>query len=235
MVEISQLEFAYPTSQFCLRVDHFVVQRGEKVALIGPSGSGKSTLLNLIAGVHRPDRGTVCVDGCHLAELGESARGRFRLANVGMVFQSFELLDHLTVRENMLLPYRLDPSLRRTAEVDRRVDELCEQLELAAKRKRYADKLSQGERQRVAIGRALITQPKLILADEPTGNLDPANKQRVLDLLIAGAELHNASLIMVTHDHNLLDRFPTHYEVGPTEAAPSVTVITPLCGSTNDG
>lgn len=214
MVEISQLDFAYPRQAFRVCVDELRVDAGRRVALIGPSGSGKSTLLNLIAGILVPQKGRVLIDGTDLGQLSPSARSDLRITNMGLVFQSFELLEYLTVLDNLLLPYRLNRSLPLTTTVRQRAMQVLDELEIADKRARYPDQLSQGERQRVAIGRALVTEPGLLLADEPTGNLDPNSKKRVLDLLLDSASRHHVAVIMVTHDHSLLDRFETAYEVG---------------------
>lgn len=213
VLEVSQLKFAYPKHDFQLCIDELSVAAGRQVAVIGPSGSGKSTLLNLMAGIILPDEGQVTVDGCRLGELSQSGRRELRITKIGLVFQSFELLEYLSVLDNLLLPFRLNRSLRLTAEVKQRATRLSEELGIAGKLRRHPDQLSHGERQRVAIGRALITEPSLVLADEPTGNLDPSSKTRVLDLLLENASRQNVSVVMVTHDHGLLDRFETLYEV----------------------
>ncbi|MEM6470282.1 MAG: ABC transporter ATP-binding protein [Planctomycetota bacterium] len=214
MIELSDLEFAYSHQEFSLRVDHFRVDAGRQVALIGPSGSGKSTLLNLMAGIFAPHKGSVIVDGRELGSLSSSERSDLRITSIGLVFQSFELLEYLTVLDNLLLPYRLSSSLNLTAEARHRAVELSQRLEISTKLNRYPSQLSQGERQRVAIGRALVTRPVLLLADEPTGNLDPHNKKQVVDLILDNATQQNVALVMVTHDYSLLDRFETLYEVG---------------------
>ncbi|MEO1528398.1 MAG: ATP-binding cassette domain-containing protein [Planctomycetota bacterium] len=230
MVEISELDFTYPRHGFRLCVEQLRVNAGEQLALIGPSGSGKSTLLNLMAGIVVPAKGTVCVDGSDLGSLSSSARGELRLTTIGLVFQSFELLDYLTVWENVLLPFRLNRALKLTPQVFELAEHLLEELELSGKRGRYPNQLSQGERQRVAIGRALVTEPGLVLADEPTGNLDPLSKTRVLDLLLASAAKHEVAVVVVTHDHALLDRFETAYEVGLSKTGEPWTEISKVAG-----
>ena len=207
MIEVSNLDFAYDRQGFRLHVDGLSVDSGEQMALIGPSGSGKSTLLHLLSGILVPTAGSVVVNGQELCKLSDAARRGFRIANIGLVFQSFELLEYLTVWDNLLLPFRLNASIGMTDEVPDRAKHLAASLEISDKLTRFPDQLSQGEKQRVAIGRALVTAPKLLLADEPTGNLDPTNKQRVLDLMLASATEHGVTVIMVTHDHGLLDRF----------------------------
>ena len=213
MIEVSKLDFAYDGQGFRLRSDEFSVNQGQRIALIGPSGSGKSTLLHLLAGILSPVSGSIKVNGCDLSGLNQNARRAFRIANIGLVFQSFELLEYLPVRENLLLPFRLSGTLQLTSEIRQRAEELANDLEIADKLNRYPKQLSQGERQRVAIGRALITDPMLLLADEPTGNLDPTNKQLVLDLMLEHAAQRGVTVVMVTHDHGLLDRFESVFEI----------------------
>ncbi|WP_327358361.1 ABC transporter ATP-binding protein [Streptomyces sp. NBC_01304] len=173
------------------------VHRGEAVAILGPSGSGKSTLLNLIAGLDRPDTGTVTVDGVRVDRLGEAASARYRRAKIGMIFQFFNLLDDLTVADNVALPAQLAGMYRATAH--RRAAELLETLGIDRHARAYPGRLSGGERQRVAVARALINRPPLLLADEPTGALDSASGQDVRGLL---SELHadGQTVVLVTHD-----------------------------------
>jgi putative ABC transport system ATP-binding protein len=145
------------------------------------------------------------VGDTELTSLADSARRDFRISSIGFVFQDFELVDYLNVRENILLPYLINNSLNLTRQVRQSADQLAESVGLADKLPRTIGHLSQGERQRVAICRALLPGPQVVLADEPTGNLDPANKRRTLDLLCAQATATQATLIVVTHDHGLLD------------------------------
>jgi putative ABC transport system ATP-binding protein len=207
MIKISSLEFHYREGEFHLNVPELTVEKSEKAAVIGPSGSGKSTLLNLIAGILIARQGTVCVDNVMVSELNESERRDFRIMNIGFVFQDFELLDYLNVFDNILHPYRITGALALSKEVRSRAVTLSEDMEIGDKLKRHANDLSQGEKQRTAICRALLPKPKLILADEATGNLDPENKIRILDLLFQSVEEHDATLLAVTHDHELLKRF----------------------------
>ncbi len=207
MIEFENVHFAYPQSEFRLEVPTLRVEPGEKVVLIGPSGSGKTTLLHLAAGILKPNRGTIRLDDVILSGLSDAAARSFRIANIGLVFQEFELIEYLPVRENILLPYRVNPALRLTAEVRQTARSLAEQVGIAETWDRYPHRLSQGERQRVAISRALITGPRMIFADEPTGNLDPTNSRTIVDLLLSRADAAGATLLMVTHDHSLLDRF----------------------------
>jgi putative ABC transport system ATP-binding protein len=207
MIEIRDLTFHYPGSPFALALPSLSMRPGENTALIGPSGCGKTTLLNLLAGVLLPDRGVVEVGGNEVSELGDAQRRDFRIRQLGLVFQAFELLDYLSVLDNILLPLRIGAGLSVTVEYRRRAAELAERVGIADKLGRHPGQLSQGERQRVAVSRALLLNPSIILADEPTGNLDPANKLVVLDLLVDYAREHGATLLTVTHDRELLDRF----------------------------
>jgi putative ABC transport system ATP-binding protein len=213
VVRIEGLEFRYRASDFRLSIDELSVEAGSSVAVIGPSGSGKTTLLNLVAGIVKPDAGRIVVDGTEIGELGDAARRAFRIARIGLVFQEFELLDYLSVLDNILLPYRIAPSLRLDAAVRDRAESLAGTVGLSDKLKRSTKRLSQGERQRVGVCRALLTEPPLILADEPTGNLDPANKGRVLDIVFERATASGATLLTVTHDHALLERFDRTLDV----------------------
>ena len=207
MIAIRDLEFEYRRREFCLRIGELVIADGRKVALIGPSGSGKTTFLNLISGIALPQSGSVGVDGQEVSALDDAARRAFRITNIGFVFQDFELLEYLSVLDNILHPYRINRALRLTPDVRARARSLAGNTGLANLLGRKPDQLSHGEKQRVAICRALLAGPRLILADEPTGNLDPANKDRILDLLVRHAQQVEATLLIVTHDLSLLERF----------------------------
>jgi ABC-type lipoprotein export system ATPase subunit len=173
MIEIRDLYFEYPTGTFRLDIPEFSVGDGEKVAVIGPSGSGKTTLLNLIAGILVPGGGQVRAAGTEVGYLKDGQRRNFRIRNIGFVFQDFELLDYLNVMDNILHPYRITPALTLDKEVRLRAAELAEEMDIADKLKRNAGKLSQGEKQRAAICRALLPEPGLILADEATRESGP--------------------------------------------------------------
>ncbi len=207
MVELTDLHFRYGDAGFALRVDELRIAKGESVALVGPSGSGKTTLLHLVAGILAPDAGDIRVDGQDLGALDDAARRAFRVRRVGLVFQEFELLEYLSVLDNVLLPYRIHPTLRLDDAARDRARALAGRLDIADQLGRRPRELSQGERQRAAVCRALVTGPPLLLADEPTGNLDPANKTRVLDAFFALAAESGATILTVTHDHDLLSRF----------------------------
>jgi len=207
MIRAESLEFAYPQGDFFLRIADFSVASGERIAVVGPSGSGKSTLLYLIAGILVPRAGRVEVDGRAVSALGDAERRAFRAASVGFVFQDFELVDYLNVLDNILHPCRISGALALDAAARDRAHELAARMGISDKLRRPVTDLSHGERQRVAICRALIARPKLILADEATGNLDPDNKLRILDLLFEEAARAAATVLAVTHDHALLPRF----------------------------
>lgn len=207
MISIRSIDFHYQYGEFSLSIPEFHVARGEKVAVIGPSGSGKTTLLNLIAGILAPASGTVSIDDTEVSAFNDAQRRDFRITNIGFVFQDFELLDYLNVLDNILHPYRITRALTLDKAVRARAVSLADAMGIGDKLKRFADDLSQGEKQRAAICRALLPNPKLILADEATGNLDPENKTLILDLLFKIIEEHDATLLAVTHDHELLKRF----------------------------
>lgn len=190
-----------------MAIPKFFVDRGEKIALIGPSGSGKTTLLNLISGIMPPLSGSIAVNGTVVSDLNDAQRRAHRISQVGFVFQDFGLLDYLNVLDNILHPFRINNALKLTREVRKLAMALAEEMDIADKLYRLSNDLSQGERQRTAICRAMVTQPSLILADEATGNLDPENKTRILDLLFDHLEQQKATLVAVTHDHVLLERF----------------------------
>src|SRR5580704_14119998 len=180
------------------------IGQGEAVAIMGPSGSGKSTVLNLIAGLDRPTSGTVTVAGQRIDTMSETGVARFRRQQIGMIFQFFNLLDDLTVADNVLLPAQLLGLPRATARA--RLDELLAALRIERHRDAYPARLSGGERQRVAIARALVNRPALLLADEPTGALDTVTGEEIGALLL---DLNSSgqTLILVTHNPDLATRY----------------------------
>ncbi len=185
----------------------FQANSSQASALIGPSGCGKTTFLQLISGLQTLQKGEVHIDGQTINLLSDRDKRLFRISKLGFIFQDFGLLEYLNVLDNILHPYRINHKLELTRAIKDRAKELASQLGLSDKLKRYPKQLSQGEKQRTAIARSLINQPKLLLADEPTGNLDPENKHAILDLLLNYVNEYQASLIVATHDHQLLDRF----------------------------
>lgn len=221
MIAVADLEFRYG-GEFSLRIDKLEIDSGSAVAFIGPSGTGKTTLLHLLAGILVPDSGTILRDGTVVNGLDDAARRDLRIRTIGLVFQDFELLDYLNVLDNILLPYRLHPSLQLDESVKTRARELAARLGVGDRLHRFPDQLSQGEKQRSALCRALLPRPSLILADEPTGNLDPENKKAVLDLLFDYVSEANdgVTLVTVTHDHELLGQFSRVVDFAEFHKAP---------------
>lgn len=213
MIRVKDLAFGYPRGGFELRVGELEVASGESVAVVGPSGCGKTTLLHLLAGILRPASGTVRVGNVEVSELGREDRQDFRALAVGLVFQEFELLEYLDVLDNVLLPYRVSPALALDDAAQQRATELVEQVGLADKRGSFPQQLSQGERQRVAVCRSLVTRPRVLFGDEPTANLDADNRDQVMDTLFRYTEEQQAPLIVVTHDQELRQRFATVLDV----------------------
>lgn len=174
------------------------VPQGRFLAIMGASGSGKSTLLHLMAGLAKPDSGSVYINGTDLARMGDKELTIFRRRNIGLVFQSFNLIPTLSAEENIALPLMLEG--RNGQVTHEKIERLMVDLGIADRRTHRPDSLSGGEQQRVAIGRALVSDPAVILADEPTGNLDSANSKSVCELLRNLAEKHNKTIVMVTHE-----------------------------------
>ena len=206
MISLQNLDFQYPAADFRLAIDDLYISPGEKVALVGPSGSGKTTLLNLISGISLAQGGTVRVFDQDIAQLSNSDRRDFRIAQIGFVFQRFELIEYLNVKDNILFPFLINRSIAVGPEVVQQMQELTNAVGIANLRQRYPKQLSQGEKQRVAICRALIRAPQLILADEPTGNLDPVNKHGILDLMFNKLDAPDRSFVVVTHDETVANR-----------------------------
>ena len=177
----------------------FSLNKGEFCAVVGESGSGKSTLLNLVGALDLPTSGSILIDGHNLFTMKEEERTIFRRRNIGFVFQSFQLVEELNVEQNIIFPLLLDC---RRPNPDA-LEELLSLLGLQDRRRHLPNQLSGGQKQRVAIGRALITDPKLILADEPTGNLDSQNSMEVLDLLLRASRKYQQTILMITHNNSL--------------------------------
>lgn len=219
MIEIDQLAFRYGEGAFRLDIPELRIPRGEKVAFIGPSGVGKTTLVYLIVGILTPEAGSIRVSDVDVTSRSDRGRRDFRISRIGFVFQEFELLDYLTVRDNILLPYYVNGTLRLTPEVRHIAVGLAGSMNLGDKLGRHPKTLSQGERQRVAICRALITSPELLIADEPTGNLDQKTARATVALLLGEVERRGATLLMVTHNHGLLDTFDRVIDMGELAGA----------------
>ncbi len=206
VIELSDVSRRYDGGPPALDGVSLTIRAGEAVAILGPSGSGKSTLLNLVAGLDRPSSGMVTVDRVRVDKLGEAGSARYRRAKIGMVFQFFNLLDDLTVADNVMLPAQLAGTARTVAQ--RRAGELLSTLGIDRLARAYPGRLSGGERQRVAVARALMNRPALLLADEPTGALDTASGEEVRQLL---NELHaeGQTIVLVTHDLALAESCAT--------------------------
>lgn len=177
----------------------FSVSKGEFVAIIGPSGSGKSTLLHIIGGVDKPTSGKVYMDGCDVYSQNDEQLAVFRRRQVGLIYQFYNLIPVLNVRENITLPVLMDG--RKVDE--KRLRELVDTLDLKGREKHLPNELSGGQQQRVSIGRALMTAPAVVLADEPTGNLDSKNSREIVELLKLSNKKYNQTLIVITHDESI--------------------------------
>ena len=202
ILQVTDLSKTYGTGDaavHALRGASFSLEKGEFAAVVGESGSGKSTLLNCIGGLETPTAGQVIIDGQPLFELDEERRTLFRRRRIGFVFQSFHLIAELNVEQNILFPLLLDG---RRPDGDE-LEELLATLGLVERRHHLPGQLSGGQQQRVAIGRALMTRPALILADEPTGNLDRRNSREVMELLTRASRLYGQTVLMITHNSEL--------------------------------
>jgi len=213
MIDVKNLEFGYPAGGFRLVLPGLRVGPGECVALTGPSGCGKTTLIHLLAGILEPSAGSIEMAGLEMSSLAPRDRQDLRILKVGLVFQEFELLEYLDVLDNILLPYRLTPLLELDDEVRARAHGLVRDLGIGHTVNRFPGELSQGERQRVALCRALVTRPGVVLGDEPTGNLDPGNRDHVIDALLNYGRTAGVPVVVVTHDFELLPRFDRSIDV----------------------
>ena len=208
IVSLNQVHKSYAlgeTRVHALRGVDLQLHRGEFTALVGPSGSGKSTLLNILGCIDEPDSGTVLFDGTDAGKLSDDARSRLRNHKVGFIFQSFNLVPVLDVHENIELPLLIHPDLK-PAERRERVKAAIADVGLEEFTHQVPDKLSGGQRQRVAIARALITQPLLVLADEPTANLDSVTAHKIIDLMLELNARRKVTFLFSTHDEKLMSR-----------------------------
>ena len=207
LATLRDIRFRHRGGPFAMSIGRFELARGEAVACVGPSGCGKTTLLEILVGIRRPDAGSIGVDGVPLHALAEKALRAWRLRHVGLVFQDLRLLESLSALENILLPYHLDRTLGDLDAAALRARDLARSMGIDSMLGRKPRRLSQGERQRVAVCRALVAEPTLVAADEPTGSLDPDTARRAVDLLLDAVRTRGQTLFMVTHDHTLLERF----------------------------
>jgi putative ABC transport system ATP-binding protein len=196
---------------FILRDVSLSVKRGETVAILGASGSGKTTLLSLLGGLDVPSSGEIFLDNKKLNLLNEEQRAAIRAQNIGFIFQSFQLLPTLTALENVMLPFEIQYIPHKRAKEE--ATEWLNQVGLGERLHHYPLQLSGGEQQRVGIARAFITRPKMILADEMTGNLDTQTGQRVMDVMFSLNQSHQTTLVLVTHDNNLANKCQSRYHL----------------------
>lgn len=202
ILRVSNLCKTYGTGETkvnALKNVSFSLEKGEFAAIVGESGSGKSTLLNCIGALDTPTSGTILMDGQNLFSMKDESRTIFRRRNIGFIFQSFQLVSELNVEQNIMFPLLLD--YRKPDQKE--VNEILNLLGLTERRYHLPSQLSGGQQQRVAIGRALITKPKIILADEPTGNLDSKNSQDVMDMLTKASRQYQQTILIITHNKNL--------------------------------
>jgi len=225
VIRISDLEFRYPDGAFTLRMGNLHVEEGERVCITGASGSGKTTLVNLVAGILKPTSGSVRVADTEISRRNDRRNRAFRIDNIGFIFQNFELLEYLPVEENILLPFSVGGRMKADAAVRERMSLYLEEMGMTARRRAYPRRLSQGEKQRVAICRAMINRPRLVIADEPTANLDTENAKRVMDLIAGVLDENGSTFLMVSHDRALLPHFDRRLDMGELatrEADPQV-------------
>ncbi|MCI8586349.1 MAG: ABC transporter ATP-binding protein [Lachnospiraceae bacterium] len=202
LLQVQNLCKVYGTGETAvqaLRDVSFTMKKGEFAAVVGESGSGKSTLLNCIGALDTPSSGSICLEGTNLFGMKENQRTLFRRRNIGFIFQSFHLIEELDVEQNMIFPLLLDHQKPKRE----KVEELLEILGLKDRRHHLPGQLSGGQKQRAAIARAMITRPMLVLADEPTGNLDSKNSQDVMDLLLKASRHYQQTVLMITHNAQL--------------------------------
>ena len=207
ILQIEDLKFWYTGKGFQLEIPNLKINKGSKVAILGKSGSGKTTLAHLISGILKPKSGRIRFMGQDTTDLSDRERRAYRIKNIGFIFQEFELIEYLNVLDNLILPYKLNKSLSLTEETINKAKAIAERIEIENKLHKYPNQLSGGERQRLATARALITSPALVIADEPTGNLDTQTANKVLSEIINQSSKSNSTLLMITHDPRLLESF----------------------------
>lgn len=207
ILQIEDLKFWYTGKGFQLEISNLKINRGSKVAILGKSGSGKTTLAHLISGILKPKSGSIRFMGQDITDLNDAERRAYRIKRIGFIFQEFELIEYLNVLDNLILPYKLNQSLSLNEETINRAKTIAGRIEIENKLHKYPNQLSGGERQRLATARALITSPALVIADEPTGNLDTQTANKVLNEIINQSSESRSTLLMITHDPRLLESF----------------------------
>ena len=207
ILQISDLHFQYPASDFKIEVSDIKITQGSKIAISGKSGSGKTTLIHLISGILKPQSGEILFFDKSITDMNENDIRKHRISNIGFIFQEFELLDYLNVVDNLVLPYKINKSLSLDEEIKDKAKEIANRIGIGNKLDQHPKQLSGGERQRLAIARALITSPPLIIADEPTGNLDDKTSKIVMDEITDQVSYTNSTLIMISHNNELISSF----------------------------
>lgn len=207
MIHCKNIRFSYPDEQLLINIKDLQIYAKDRVAIVGPSGAGKTTFIHLLAGILSPNEGSIIIDDLKLNDFKPPELQDIRIAKMGLVFQEFKLIDYLSVYDNILLPYRINAVLRMDENVKIRAKELAEMVGLGKKLHKFPEKVSQGERQRIALCRSLISEPRVLLCDEPTANLDPLNRDLIMKVLFRYAEKNECPLIVVTHDPELLHLF----------------------------
>lgn len=207
ILQIEDLKFWYTGKGFQLEISNLKINKGSKVAILGKSGSGKTTLAHLISGILKPQSGLIRFMGQDISDLSDAERRAYRIKNIGFIFQEFELIEYLNVLDNLILPYKLNKSLSLNEETINKAKAIARRIEIENKLHKHPNQLSGGERQRLATARALITSPALVIADEPTGNLDTQTANKVLSEIINQSSKSNSTLLMITHDPSLLESF----------------------------
>ena len=207
ILQIRDLHFQYPASDFKIEISDIKITQGSKIAISGKSGSGKTTLIHLISGILKPQSGKILFYDESITDMNDKEIRRHRISNIGFIFQEFELLEYLNVMDNLILPYKINKSLVLDAEIKDKAKEIANRIGIGNKLDQHPKQLSGGERQRLAIARALITSPPLIIADEPTGNLDEKTSNIVMDEITDQVSYTNSTLIMISHNNELISSF----------------------------
>ena len=207
ILQIKDLHFQYPASDFKIEISDIKITQGSKIAISGKSGSGKTTLIHLISGILKPQSGEILFYDKSITDMNDKELRKHRISNIGFIFQEFELLEYLNVMDNLILPYKINKSLVLDAEIKDKAKEIANRIGIGNKLDQHPKQLSGGERQRLAIARALITSPPLIIADEPTGNLDEKTSNIVMDEITDQVSYTNSTLIMISHNNELISSF----------------------------